>query len=77
MYSVLACWLKKPYQEVPLENLDSIAPNDNGISEIAHWKDSYYFVMERAYFSRLRKTSVRIYLVDLSSADDIKNQKMC
>lgn len=61
----------------PLENLDSIASGDNGISEIVHWKDDLFFVMERVFFSSLGRTSVRIFLVDFSQADDVKNLDMC
>jgi hypothetical protein len=61
----------------PIHNLDSIAPNGNGVTELVWWNDQQLLVLERTYFRSLNKNSIRIYGVDLSSATNVHEQSLC
>ena len=61
----------------PLLNLAEKGLNGNGLTELLHWKEDLFLVLERAYFPILKKNSIRIYLIDLAKADNVQDLNIC
>ncbi len=61
----------------PIQNLNHIAKNKNGISDIEYWSQDTLLILERTYFRSLNKNGVKIFLVDLKNASNISDIAVC
>jgi len=62
-----------PLEPVAFPSFPPSAFKVNGISEILNWSDDQLLVMERSYSTGRLQCTVKIFLADLSSAEDVGN----
>ncbi|MEN0006236.1 MAG: esterase-like activity of phytase family protein, partial [Bacteroidota bacterium] len=61
----------------PLHRWTNIGENENGVTEILHWKNQQLLILERTYSSEQNKNYIRLFGVDLAKVTNVMKMSLC